>query len=237
MDLSKYLEYLYVLPILIFSVVVHETAHGWVALSRGDTTAKDMGRLTLNPIPHIDIVGSVLLPLFLILSGARFFIAWAKPVPIDPRNFRNFRLDDSLVTAAGPISNFIMAFFCSLAVIAIKLALDRIEVEQGSIGWEFLNFLFKMFSYGILLNVMLAIFNLFPIPPLDGSHLLANILPEQAAWAYRRIGFFGVFIILALFNFVPAFSIFFYKVIIFFTTPYLRFVELFVPDFSQMYFS
>lgn len=211
MDFSKYLEHLYVIPILIFSVVIHETAHGWVALKCGDTTARDMGRLTLNPIPHIDLFGSIILPLILILGRANFFIAWAKPVPIDPRNFRNFKRDDSLVTIAGPISNFILAFLCCCIVISIKIIIDRIDVDEGTIGFEFLNFLFKMFSYGIFLNVVLGIFNLFPIPPLDGSHILANLLPDAVAMRYRQIGFLGVFIILALFNFVPAFSAFFIK--------------------------
>lgn len=236
MDLSKYLEHLYVIPILIFSVVIHETAHGWVALKCGDTTARDMGRLTLNPLPHIDLFGSIILPLVLILGGANFFIAWAKPVPIDPRNFSNFRRDDSLVTMAGPLSNFILAFLCSLAVILMKTALDHITFNEEAFGYQFLNFLFKMFSYGIFLNVVLGIFNLFPIPPLDGSHILANILPEEAAMRFRKIGFFGVFIILALFNFVPAFRLIFYQVIVFVTMPYLKFVELFIPDFSGLYF-
>lgn len=237
MDLSNYLEYVYILPILIFSVVVHEMAHGWVALKCGDTTAKDMGRLTLNPLPHIDLFGSIILPLFLILSRAHFFIAWAKPVPIDPRNFSNFKRDDSLVTVAGPLSNFALAFLCSCAVISIKLVLNHITLEEGSIGFEFLDFLFKMFSYGIFLNVVLGIFNLFPVPPLDGSHILANLLPDTAAFRFRQIGFFGIFIILALFNFVPAFGVWFYKLIIFFTMPFLQLVEIFIPDFSSKFFS
>jgi Zn-dependent protease len=235
MDFAKYLDHLYVIPILIFSVVIHETAHGWVALKCGDTTARDMGRLTLNPIPHIDLFGSIILPLILILGRANFFIAWAKPVPIDPRNFSNFKRDDSLVTIAGPISNFVLAFLCSCVVILMKIIIDRVSVDETSIGFEFLNFLFKMFSYGIFLNVVLGIFNLLPIPPLDGSHIVANLLPEGAAVRYRQIGFLGVFIIIALFNFVPAFGIYFYKVIIFFTMPYLKLVEIFIPDFANKF--
>src|SRR5512145_482749 len=94
-------------------------AHGWVALKCGDNTAKDMGRLTLNPIPHIDLFGSILVPLFSVLATGRVLIAWAKPVPIDPRNFSSFRRDDTLVTVAGPISNFILAFICSGMVVII----------------------------------------------------------------------------------------------------------------------
>ncbi len=237
MDFRSYLENIYLVPILIFSVVVHEMAHGWVALKCGDSTAKDMGRLTLNPIPHIDLFGSILIPLFSIMATGRVFIAWAKPVPIDPRNFNNFRRDDSLVTAAGPISNLIMAFICSVMVIAVHYITTSASVDAGSIAFEFLNFLFKMFAAGIFLNVTLAIFNMIPVPPLDGSHLLANLLPDEMAFRYRQIGFFGIFIILALFNFIPGFTKIFLAVIVFFVRPYLNFIELFIPNFSQIYFS
>src|SRR5437867_5107712 len=154
---------------------------------------------------------------------------------IDPRNFSNFRRDDSLVTIAGPVSNFLLAFICSCIVIAMKIIIERISVNEGTFGFEFLNFLFKMFSYGIFLNVVLGIFNLFPIPPLDGSHIVANLLPDEAAARFRQIGFLGVFIIIALFNFVPAFGVYFYKVIVFFTMPYLKFVEIFIPDFANKF--
>jgi Zn-dependent protease len=235
-NFKGYLENIYIVPILIFSVVIHEMAHGWVALKCGDRTAKDMGRLTLNPIPHIDLFGSILIPLFSILATGRVFIAWAKPVPIDPGNFSNIKRDDSLVTAAGPISNFIIAFICALFVILLHNIVTPLSVERGTLSYQFLNFLYIMFSYGIFLNVTLAIFNLFPIPPLDGSHLLANILPDSAAYRFRQIGFFGIFMILILFNYVPGFSKIFISIVMFFTTPYLNFVEIFVPGFSKMYF-
>jgi Zn-dependent protease len=112
-DLRSYLENIYIVPILIFSVVIHEMAHGWVALRCGDTTARDLGRLTLNPIPHIDFFGSILVPLLSIITTGRVFIAWAKPVPINPGNFSNYKRDDSLVTAAGPFSNLLTAFICA----------------------------------------------------------------------------------------------------------------------------
>lgn len=236
MNFKGYLENIYIVPILIFSVVIHEMAHGWVALKCGDNTAKDMGRLTLNPIPHIDIFGSILIPLFSILATGRVFIAWAKPVPINPGNFSNIKRDDSLVTAAGPISNFIIAFICSLFVILLHIIVVNVSIERGSISYQFLNFLYLMFSYGIFLNVTLAIFNLFPIPPLDGSHLLANILPDSAAFRFRQIGFFGIFLILILFNYVPGFSKIFISIVMFFTTPYINFIEIFIPGFSKMYF-
>ena len=236
MNFKGYLENIYIVPILIFSVVIHEMAHGWVALRCGDNTAKDMGRLTLNPIPHIDLFGSILIPLFSILATGRVFIAWAKPVPINPANFGSIKRDDSLVTAAGPISNFIIAFICSLFVILLHLIVVNVSIERGSMSYQFLNFLYLMFSYGIFLNVTLAIFNLFPIPPLDGSHLLANILPDAAAYRFRQIGFFGIFLILILFNYVPGFSKIFISIVMFFTTPYINFIEIFIPGFSKIYF-
>jgi Zn-dependent protease len=236
LDIKNYLQNIYIVPILIFSVVIHEMAHGWVALRMGDRTAKDMGRLTLNPIPHIDFFGSILVPLFSILATGRVLIAWAKPVPIDPRNFSHFKRDDSLVTAAGPVSNLIIAFICSVFVIIVQRITDAADMDETSLMFEFMNFLYNMFAYGIFLNVTLCIFNLIPIPPLDGSHLLANVLPDEAAFRYRKIGFLGIFVILALFNFVPGFAKIFYRIIIFFTMPFLNFISIFIPDFSKLYF-
>ncbi len=228
MDLKSYTENIYIIPILIFSVVIHEMAHAWVALKCGDTTAKDLGRLTLNPIPHIDLFGSILIPLFSIIATGRVFIAWAKPVPIDPRNFSNFKRDDTLVTIAGPISNLIIALLCSVFVVLIYYITISLNPQESSFGFEFLNYVFKMFYVGVTLNVSLAVFNMLPIPPLDGSHILANILPDELAMRYRRIGFMGIFIILALFNFVPGFSRFFVSIIIFVAQPYLNLINLFI---------
>ncbi len=210
-------------------------AHGWIALRCGDTTARDLGRLTLNPIPHIDLFGSILVPLFSIIATGRVFIAWAKPVPIDPRNFSNYRRDDSLVTIAGPVSNFIIAFICSIFVIILHYIFASFPVSKDSLSYQFLNFLYLMFLNGIFLNVTLAIFNLFPIPPLDGSHLLANILPDEAAYRFRQIGFFGIFLILILFNYIPGFSGIFLSIVKIFARPYITFIELFVPGFTRSF--
>ena len=140
MDLRSYAENIYIIPILIFSVVIHEMAHAWVALKCGDTTAKDLGRITLNPIPHIDLFGSILIPLFSIIATGRVFIAWAKPVPIDGRNFRNFKRDDTLVTIAGPISNLLIAFLCTVLVIAFYYISNAIQPLEGSVSYEFFNY-------------------------------------------------------------------------------------------------
>lgn len=228
MDIKSYLENIYIVPILIFSVVIHEMAHAWVALKCGDTTAKDLGRITLNPVPHIDLFGSILVPLFSILATGRVFIAWAKPVPIDPRNFRSFKRDDTLVTIAGPISNLLIAFACVVFVIAFYYISAAVNPAEGSVGGEFFGYMIKMFYAGIFLNVSLAVFNMIPIPPLDGSHVLANILPHEMAFRYRNIGFMGIFIILALFNFVPGFSKFFIMVISAVAEPYFSLVEIFI---------
>jgi Zn-dependent protease len=227
-NISSYLENIYIIPLLIFSVVIHEMAHAWVALRCGDTTAKDLGRITLNPIPHIDLVGSILIPVVSIIATGRVLIAWAKPVPIDPRNFRSFKRDDTLVTIAGPLSNLIIAFLCVFGVVGFFYLNSAIKPNGDSVGYEFIGYMIKMFYAGILLNVSLAIFNMIPIPPLDGSHVLANVLPDHAAMRYRSIGFSGIFIILMLFNFVPGFARFFFSIIYSVSQPYYKLIDVFI---------
>lgn len=196
-------DYLPLLPILLFSVVVHELAHGWMALRLGDPTARDAGRLTLNPLPHIDPLGSVLIPLLSLATAGRVFIAWAKPVPVNPAYFRRLRRDEAFVSAMGPVSNILLAGCCSAAVILLGFLTRSLSVPEGSTGYEILVFLYKMFYGGAYLNIVLAVFNLLPVPPLDGSHLVAAVLPAPVAEAYRRIGFFGVFALIFLLS-VPA---------------------------------
>lgn len=234
MDFTSISNTLTWLPILFFSVVIHEMAHAWVALKCGDTTARDLGRITLNPLPHIDLVGTILVPLVSILATGRVLIAWAKPVPIDPRNFRSFKRDDTLVTIAGPISNLVIALVSVFMAAAIYKITESVNPAEGTIAYEFLGYLLKMFFAGIILNVSLAVFNMLPIPPLDGSHVLANILPDEMAMKYRSIGFMGIFIILALFNFIPGFSAVFGAIIGFFTEPYLRLLSLFIPGINEV---
>lgn len=190
------------IPILLFSVVIHEIAHGWMALRLGDTTARDAGRLTLNPIPHIDLVGSILVPLFSLFVAGRIFIAWAKPVPVDPRKFSNPRRDDILVSIIGPVSNLVVALVCTLLFIALAGATSVIS-EPDEMTAQVIVFFMNMFGGGITLNIILAVFNMLPVPPLDGSHVLGALLPTSLARMYRNIGFFGIFLILILMRWEP----------------------------------
>jgi Zn-dependent protease len=206
------IDQLYILPILLFSVIIHEIAHGWMALRLGDPTAKMMGRLTLNPIPHIDLIGSIIIPLFSLFAAGSVFIAWAKPVPVDPRNFSHYRRDDLLVSIAGPVSNILMALLCSILVILLAAANKSVDALSTPLAEEVVMFLLRMFYGGVYLNIVLAVFNLLPVPPLDGSHVLASLLPGKAAAVYARVGFAGIFLILILMR-VPAFSDAFQRVI------------------------
>jgi len=157
-------EQLYILPILLFSVVIHEVAHGYMALKLGDPTAKMLGRLTLNPLPHIDPIGSIFIPLFSLLTAGGVFIAWAKPVPVDPTNFLRPRRDDFLVSIVGPTSNLLVAFVCSVAVILLGFVGATVNTAGSALAIDGLEFLTKMFYGGIYLNIVLAVFNLIPVP-------------------------------------------------------------------------
>lgn len=222
------METIPVLPILLLSVVFHEVAHGWMALRLGDPTARDAGRLTFNPLPHIDLVGSIIVPLFSLVTAGRIFIAWAKPVPVNPLYFRDLRKGEMLVSAIGPLSNLLMALFCAIAFILTALAAPAVAATKTgplAAAWQFL---LQMFLGGIYLNIGLALFNLIPIPPLDGSHVLAALLPREAAARYQGLGFFGVFFVLVLFR-LPAFHAAFTAVAQVVLWPYRSLIALFVP--------
>ena len=219
------LDQLFILPILLFSVVIHEISHGWMALRLGDTTARDMGRLTLNPIPHIDPIGSVLVPVFSLLVAGRVLIAWAKPVPVNPLNFSDMRRDDILVSVVGPLSNFILSFACTIIFI-ILMKLEPLLPDSIPLLNEGMGFFMKMFYGGILVNIMLAVFNMIPIPPLDGSHVVASLLPDEMSAKYRSLGFFGIFFILMLMRWHP-FAMFFNQVIGALAYPFELLIELF----------
>ncbi|MBA3051609.1 MAG: site-2 protease family protein [Candidatus Omnitrophica bacterium] len=174
------------LPILFFSVIVHEVAHGYAALRLGDETALYSGRLTLNPIPHIDPVGTIILPLFLFITNAGFLIGWAKPVPVNPYNFVNPRQDFAKVGAAGPLANIALALISAMLLTIINLAglMTSFELIAG------------LLQYSVFINILLAVFNLIPIPPLDGSRILAAVLPYDKAYKYERMMRFGPFLTL-----------------------------------------
>ncbi len=172
---------------LLFAVIVHEVAHGYVAWRFGDPTARFAGRITLNPIPHIDLVGTIILPALLLFSGSSVIFGWAKPVPVNPMNFRNLRAGEMAVSAAGPLSNLALAAAFALLFHA------GMQLGAGNVGFM------KLAYYGVSINIFLALFNLVPIPPLDGSHLLAALLPPQLARLYEQLEPFGFILILALF--------------------------------------
>ncbi len=172
------------LPLFLIAVVIHEYAHGWVANQLGDPTAKYAGRLTLNPLAHIDMMGTILLPLFLIMMGSPIIFGWAKPVPINFALLRNPKRDMFWVSIAGIAANFLLALFLS---ILLKIGVFPVH----SYGWIFLN-------YGILINLVLAVFNAIPIPPLDGSKILLGLLPREWAYSYMQLERFGFLILIAL---------------------------------------
>jgi Zn-dependent protease len=196
-------DFVLALPILLFSVVAHEYAHAWTAYRQGDDTAYALGRLTLNPVPHIDPVMSVLFPLGLYwitsASGHPFTFGAARPVPIDPRKFRHYRRGDLIVSSAGIVTNLLLGVGCAALFAAAGFAGDAVPALEGVFGT-----VQRMLVFGVMLNFTLAIFNLVPIPPLDGSHLLYHALPPAWGARYRRLGRFGFVVIFALFL-VPRF--------------------------------
>ncbi len=188
------MEFALFLPILLLSIVVHEVAHAWQARREGDDTAYRLGRITLNPVSHLDPVGSILVPMVLFLSGSGFLFGWAKPVPVNPANYREPVAGDIRVSLAGIVSNLILAV--GFTLLAALLAAVGPSSEFGAL-------LYRSVYLGIFLNLILAFFNLIPVPPLDGSHVLYHFLPESWRPAYQNAGRFGFIALLAGFYFVP----------------------------------
>jgi Zn-dependent protease len=196
---QRYVEILYQMIAFLFAISVHESAHAWTASRCGDPTARMLGRVTLNPIPHIDLLGTIILPLVAALSGIPL-LGWAKPTPVDPRNFKNPMLDDILTSVAGPVSNFVVATGALLLLggisissasghAAIKGLLSGADISTGGsiVGFS-ATLLFEL----MFINIVLAVFNLIPVPPLDGSHVVRHFLSEPVRAAYDRIGIFGL---------------------------------------------
>jgi Zn-dependent protease len=201
----QYVDILFQLIVFLFAISVHESAHAWMASRRGDQTARMLGRVTLNPIKHIDPVGTVLLPVIAMVTHLPV-IGWAKPTPVDPRNFKNPVLDDILTAVVGPISNFVVATGAVLALIIVALTsrlgasivhliplvypshLDVLASQTDS----FLMPVSVLFYELMVINIILGIFNLIPVPPLDGSHVLRHFLSPEVLRIYDTVGMFAL---------------------------------------------
>ncbi len=204
--------------VILFSLCVHESAHAWMASRLGDQTARLQGRITLNPAYHVDPIGTLLIPglaIFGPLIGlgffGRFLIGWAKPVPVNTRNFRKIIRDDNLTTVAGPASNLMLAFICFVILLAIiQFIPDARELSVQGIFQVYQNINMTNFPHlmpviilltlGIYINLCLCFFNLLPVPPLDGSHFLRNMLPYNAVQVYDRIPLLVTYAVMILFG-------------------------------------
>ena len=174
---------IYIIP-LVFAITLHEAAHGWVASKLGDHTARMMGRVTLDPTKHIDPIGTIAIPLVLLISSSGFIFGWAKPVPINFNALRSGKSGMVLVALAGPGANLLMAIgWLFVMIIAINMNIP-VLIEMGRVG--------------ILVNCVLAVFNLLPIPPLDGSRVISALLPNRLSYQYNQLEQYGLYILLGL---------------------------------------
>lgn len=189
---------LWALPVLV-AIIFHEVSHGWVAYQLGDPTAARMGRLTLNPIAHIDLIGTILLPALLIISNAPFLFGYAKPVPVNFQNLNNPKRDMVWVALAGPAMNLLLALGC---VLVLKFGLPLIASgaihSSSSALVEFLSPVALMAKNGVLINIVLAVFNALPLPPLDGGRVAVGLLPEPQSSMLARVEPYGFLILIVL---------------------------------------
>ncbi|MBX4209255.1 site-2 protease family protein [Candidatus Parcubacteria bacterium] len=182
-------QFVFSLIVLLFSVIIHEISHGYAALMQGDRTAEYEGRLTLNPLRHIDPVGTIILPIISLMLPGSFLFGWAKPVPFNPYNLKNQRWGEAIVAVAGPFSNIVIALIFGLF---IRLYLAPHGIADGPVA--------ALCAIIVLVNITLAIFNLVPIPPLDGSKIISAVLPSgwmRVRKSIERFGFLGVIVFLA----------------------------------------
>jgi Zn-dependent protease len=195
--LDKFQTFILIAPVLLLSMVAHEYAHGYAALKNGDPTAFQLGRLTWNPAKHIDPFMTIIMPLMTFLgSGGTMAFGGAKPVPVNPRNYRNFKKGDIIVSLAGVTTNVIIAIVCVPLIMLVYFVGSSIPALSNGAS-----VLQLMLVYGILLNLALAAFNLIPIPPLDGSHVMKYLLPPGWSLAYQQLARYGIVILLLLLTF------------------------------------
>ena len=178
---------LWAIPPFLLALTVHEYAHGLIAEKFGDPTARMMGRITMNPLPHIDPIGTIILPAFLIIVRSPFIFGWAKPVPVNPFNLKDPKRDMIWISLAGPVANLIFAFVCGLI-----LRVSLLFTSSGPI--------IVMLAWGVIIGLVLAAFNLIPVPPLDGSGILKGLLPDRMQEGYAKYERFGFIILLGLFT-------------------------------------
>ncbi len=197
------------LPVLL-AITMHEAAHGWAASRLGDPTARLMGRVTLNPFAHVDLFGTLLLPLILLVIGAPFLFGYAKPVPVNFSRLRHPRRDMALVALAGPASNLLLAAIAALTASIIGWSLPTEYPVLGWLlsfqhagWWDSIPWFYAVLLITVGFNLVIAVFNLLPCPPLDGGRILVAILPDWAAWKVARLERAGLFIVIGLFFLVP----------------------------------
>ncbi len=185
------MDIIVLLPVLFFSIVLHEFAHGYAAYRLGDDTAFVLGRLTLNPLKHVDPVGTLVVPAFCYITGLPLF-GWAKPVPVSVRRLNSPRADMGKVALAGPLTNFALAVACVLLLKGLLLCASHFSPAALRTG-------FYVLQYAVMINILLALFNLIPVPPLDGGRIVSALLPASAAYKYEMfLGRYGMVIVIAL---------------------------------------